>query len=210
MKLLSPLPLVHVQGTVSAYHSRFIHRPPTISPVCSVLSNGGAPPLLSTSSPIVPLTPGGLLIHFQPTESKTNPFTKTTAYRSSLDRVRHQIQQRSQLQNSLNTQDFDRVAPRPVRIPTPLRRPAPSILSARSAPFTPAPVFNRVAPPLPLPASRTPYLRGNIFGSSGSSSSSSSASQSQARSSSIAPTYAQPSLDNRRTGSTVSGPSAPY
>ena len=113
-----------------------------ISPVYSALFMDGSKP--STSLPIVPLTAGGLLIPFQPSESPRGmihgALPRAVNYPSGLrnfDNVRQQIQQRAQLLANLQRQNSNQISSLPMR-------------SANTA-LPPLPVFS---PNVPLSPSR--------------------------------------------------------
>ncbi len=89
--------------------------------------------------PIVPLTPGGLLIPFQPSQTpggRPGLFPRAGGYPSTLrnfNDIRQQIQQqRAQLLQNMQQQNYNRV-------------PSPPVLSAaprnQSTPYTPGNIF---------------------------------------------------------------------
>jgi hypothetical protein len=191
-----------------------------MSRVCSALLNDAAQP--STSLPIIPLTAGGLLIPFRPSEPPKGmmhgTLPRTTGYPTSLrnyDTIRRQIQQRAQLLAELQRQNSGRIPSLPVHstnaasssLPSPIfprymprSAPGPSSniplspsVFSSNIPRSPSIISSNIPQPPPIIRSQTPYTRGNTFGTSSSSSSSSS---SKSSTSSILPmptTQATPS-----------------
>ena len=196
----------------------------SMSPVYSLRSNNRSFP--PASMPFVPLTPGGLLIPFQPsmpaTDKRRGPLSRIGGYPSNLnnfDRIRDQIQQRGQLLESLQRQNSSRMPSLPIveansfpSTPVSLPRvtPALSVPAFQPARFSSAPATGLPSAPLPrlppLIQSQSPYSRGNDFNSSSSTSTGSSNSSSARPASSGLP-YSQPSIGESRPGSLFSGPS---
>ena len=202
-----------------------------MSRVCSALINDGVQP--STSLPIVPLTAGGLLIPFQPSDPSKGPAPRSNL--RNFDRIQQQIQNRAQLLAALQQQNVQRTPSLPIHSPnrvdpTPLfsrnyPRPGPEFtpnvsasrpLFSSSVPNSPL-IPSNISQPPPIIRSQTPYTSGNAFGSSSSSSSSSS--KSSASSALPRPNtqsvqsnqfYSGPPSTNIRGDSVISGPSAPY
>lgn len=207
----------------------------SVSPVYSHFSNN--PSHQTAHLPFVPLSAGGLLIPFQPsmpnTDTRHGPLPRIGGYPSNLrnfDRIRQQIQQRGQLLENLQQQNYSRVpslpvvetdampslpisppriAPMPVAPVVPPTR-FPSLPSLPGTSMASSPILG---PPSLIP-SQSPYARRNELSSSssssGSSSSSSSRPASSVRPSTTGLTYAQPFLGDSRAGSLLSGPSNAY
>ncbi|CAF2111857.1 unnamed protein product [Rotaria magnacalcarata] len=206
-----------------------------ISRVCSPLITGASQG--STSLPIIPLTPGGLLIPFEPNESSQSMIRggrpQTSHYSGTLtnfDSIRQQIQHRAGLLANLQQQiNSNQISSTPVRSRNTTDPSLPALTSnlpqslpssTINSPRLPSTFSsNTVLPQRTVNRSQTPFTNSNIFGSSSGSSnsnkSSSSSSSSLARKTpnrtpSTAGLFAQPSFASSRGESIASGPSAVY
>jgi hypothetical protein len=135
--------------------------------------------------PIVPLTQGGLLIPFQPSQTpglRPGPLPRAGGYPSALRNfsdIQQQIQQR-RAQANLLQQNYNRV-------------PSPPVLSAAR--------------------NQTPYSAGNIFASgarSGGTPFPSLTPAAYGQPASTGPAYSPSSFAGSGGGSVISGPSSPY
>lgn len=181
--------------------------------------------------PIVPLTPGGLLIPFQPSEPPETIGRGTlprTGGNSLNDRyfhnIRQQIQRRAQLLADLQRENSNRIPAFPVNsAKAPVLRPP---LFSSNVPISPPVASSSIPQPTPTFSSTSQPLRPSVFTSqipytSGNNPSTSSSGSSKSSVSSIAPApfatlpstglvNPQPSLVSPGAESIFSGPSARY
>ncbi|CAF1408359.1 unnamed protein product [Rotaria sp. Silwood1] len=181
---------------------------PTMVCTPSPLLTDGSPG--SASPPIVPLTPGGLLIPFEPSEPSRGmirgALSRSNRYPSNLktfDDIRQQMLQRAQVLSELRRMQADQLASSaqrsrnmPVRSLPGFSSNLPRSTAYQSGLSRPFPSFSSNLPSQPpMYRSQTPYPSGNLVSPSSSSSRSSA--------SSTAP--------NRPPGQSVlSGPSTAY
>ncbi|CAF4206983.1 unnamed protein product [Rotaria socialis] len=230
-----PLPIQYI-GRVPLTQS------PSNNPMGGVLQSSPASPLItgasqgSTSLPIVPLTPGGLLIPFEPNESSQSMMRgglpRTSRYfgtQTNVDSILRQIQHRANLLANWQQQiNSNQISSTPVRsrnttnpsLPV-FTSNLPQSLSSSTinSPRLPSTFPSNTVLPQPIVnRSQTPLRNSNIFGSSSSSSNSSkslSSSSSLARKTpnrtpSTAGLFVQPSFASSRGESIISRPSAVY
>jgi hypothetical protein len=166
--------------------------------VCSLLFANGLS--RSASVPIIPLTAGGLLIPFQPSQIpglRPGALPRAGGYPSALrnfNDIQRQIQQRSQLLSNMQQQQRQHEynlnttrIPSPTILSTGLANPA--LNRTPYAPGGPLGALGRLSGvPLPPAGSSGPYTRP---GSSGAS-------------------YVPPSMTNSNGGSIFSGQTTPY
>jgi hypothetical protein len=138
--------------------------------------------------PLIPLTPGGLLIPFQPSQTpglQPGPRPRALGYpsvvRNFTDIQRQIQQQRAQLAQAFQQQNYSRIPSPPVISAAPRNPTAPY---ASGNPFSGAPLNRTPFPPITSGAyTAAPLIR---------------------------PNYSQPSYAGSSGGSVVSGQSTPY
>ncbi|CAF3718597.1 unnamed protein product [Rotaria sordida] len=179
-------------------------QPPMVCTTSPLLTNA---PTRSASMPIVPLTPGGLLLPFEPCEPSQGmirgPLPRSSRYPSTLtnfDDIRQQMHQRAQLLSDFRRLEAEQMALSPtryrnVRAPSVPRfssnLPRPISSYSSNLPLPPSTFSSNVPlqPPINIP--QTSYARGDI---SSSSTSTSRSSASSTRQPTFGGSYAQPSF----------------